>query len=119
MVALKRAFGVGLLGAGGRPGGIGAGAPNLNYFDDISANLSSAFNFSLRSGSVSRLNATLGRDLDPLGRPRLLGGSAGPRSPDGIRDWPWSRTPCGSGARDGPGAASWSPADDDDDEGEG
>ena len=119
MVALKRAFGVGLLGAGGQPGGIGAGAPNLIYFDDISANLSSALIFSLRSGSMSRLNATLGRELEPLGQPRLLGGSAGPRSPDGILDWPWSRTPCGSGARDGPRAAAWSPTDDKDKDGEG
>ena len=41
-MALKRAFGVCLLGTGGQPGGIGAGAPNLIYFgdfDDIFASL--------------------------------------------------------------------------------
>ena len=90
MVALKRAFGVGLLGAGGRPGGIGAGAPEPAYFDDIFASLSLARIFSCLSGSVTISKATLGLDFEPLGRPLFLGRSAGPRLTSGtwLRRWP-------------------------------
>ena len=45
----------------------------------------SASIFSFRSRSVTRENATRSQVLDPFGRPLRLGGSAGPRSPSGIR----------------------------------
>ena len=113
MVALKRAFGVGLLGAGGQPGGIGAGAPEPDYFDDILASLSSAFNFSWRSGKLVRQKLTLVLDLELLGCPRFLGGSAGPRLLPGM----WPRLSFrSSDTLDGP-AADGSLTDDEDDDG--
>ena len=63
------------------------------------------------------LKATLGRDLDPLGRPFFLGGSARPRSPWGIRPFDCQRSPHGSGSPDGPGAAVAPSSVDDVDEG--
>ena len=65
-------------------GGLAQGPPKPDYLDDISARRSSARIFSGGSGSVARLKANLGLDLEPLGRPRLSGGSAGPKSPCGI-----------------------------------
>ena len=114
-MALKRAFAVSLLGAGSQPGGIGAGAPEPDYFDDIRARRCSALIFLARSGSVSTLKATLGQVLDPLGRPRRLGGSAGPKSPSGIRFSAWLQIP----HWDGPGAAASPEVDEDGDVGGG
>ena len=74
-------------------GGLAQGPPKPDYFDDIPARRSSALIFSCRSGRVSRLKATLGRVLEPFGLPRRLGGSAGPRSPSGIRAWLWVMMP--------------------------
>ena len=53
-MALERAFGVGLLGAGGRPGAIGAGAPDLI-----------TYRVHLREPAVQALhvNAVLGQPL--------------------------------------------------------
>ena len=53
-----------------------------------------------------RLKSTRGRVLDPLGLPLRLGGSAGPRSPSGIRQRAADLTPHWL---DGPGAAVASP----------
>ena len=77
-------------------GGIGAGAPKPDKRDDIFDSRSSALNFSCLSGRVSTAKATRGLDLDPLGRPLFLGGSAGPRSPWGMRPFDCHRSPHGS-----------------------
>ena len=76
----------------------------------MSAILFSALIFSLLSGSVVKLLATLGRVLDPFGRPLRLGGSAGPRSPPGIQLRGAVRMP----QFDGPTALDASPEVDDD-----
>ena len=88
-MALKRALGVlgGIadLAQAVDLGGLAQGPPKPDYFDDIPARRSLALTFSSLSGRVVVFKATLGRDLEPLGLPRLIGGSAGPRSPSGIR----------------------------------
>ena len=64
---------------------------------------------------LTRLNATLGLVFDPYGRPLCLGGSAGPRSPSGIRLSGTERTP----QLDGPGVPASPDVEDEGDVGGG
>ena len=99
-------------------GGLAQGPPNLIYLDAILASLSSALIFSRRSGSVAISNATLGLNLDPFGRPRRLGGSAGPRLPSGMWESRSPRKPQGSANLGGPGAVgAFSEMEDEEDDG--
>ena len=95
-------------------GGLAEGPPNLYFLAMLE---SRSLAFSCLSGRVPEAKATGGFDFDPFGRPRRLGGSAGPKSPSGT----WQRCaplmPHGSANRDDPGAggALYTSVEEDDD----